>query len=478
MAKPTIVTRAGKGSALTWTEGDTNLTNLRDATITVTDGTNSKAIDLNGTIAFTAGTNITLSVNSSTGAVTINSTASVGGVALDDLTDVVITGASTDYILKYSGGNWINAAPTQIQGTSSTGNVDYTVLFGGGVGTIDTVRVNTGNFTFNPSTGTLTATKFAGALNGTVGATTPSTGAFTTLSASSTVSGTGFSTYLASPPAIGGTAAAAITGTTITANTQFSGPHNGTVGATTPNTGAFTTLSASSTVSGTGFSTYLASPPAIGGTAANTGAFTTLSANTTTTNGGINVTYAPSATSGSAIQVSAKGTQGGTAYADFLKVTNTATGSTNPNKTFRLDSAGTIQIINSAYNANIFNLTDAGDFSCPTITSNGSLTFKQPIETIYSVPTTSGTIAPDCSNGSVQKINPIGNITINAFTNPVAGQSVTLIIIQNGGPYTLTSSMKFAGGIKTLTSTASATDIMSIYYDGTNYYASLGKGYA
>jgi hypothetical protein len=40
--------------------------------------------------------------------------------------------------------------------------------------------------------------------------------------------------------------------------------------------GAFTTLSASSTVSGTGFSTYLASPPAIGGTSPNTGNFTTL----------------------------------------------------------------------------------------------------------------------------------------------------------------------------------------------------------
>ena len=63
MTKPVIVTRAGKGSALTWTEGDSNLTNLRDATITVTDGTNSKAIDLNGTITFTAGTNVTLSVN-------------------------------------------------------------------------------------------------------------------------------------------------------------------------------------------------------------------------------------------------------------------------------------------------------------------------------------------------------------------------------------------------------------------------------
>lgn len=69
------------------------------------------------------------------------------------------------------------------------------------------------------------------------------------LSVAGTVSGAGFSTYLASPPAIGGTAAAA---------------------------GAFTTLSASSTVSGSGFSTYLASPPAIGGTAAAAGTFTTL----------------------------------------------------------------------------------------------------------------------------------------------------------------------------------------------------------
>ncbi|MBW9102962.1 beta strand repeat-containing protein [Paraburkholderia phenoliruptrix] len=83
------------------------------------------------------------------------------------------------------------------------------------------------------------------------GSVTGTGGSFTTLSASSTVSGSGFSSYFASPPAIGGTAA---------------------------NAGAFTTLSASSTVSGTGFSTYLASPPAIGGTAAAAGSFTTLSA--------------------------------------------------------------------------------------------------------------------------------------------------------------------------------------------------------
>lgn len=83
-----------------------------------------------------------------------------------------------------------------------------------------------------------------------IGATTPSTGAFTTLSASSTVSGAGFTSYFASPPAIGGTAAAAITGTTITgttitANTRFVGAIDGTVGATTAAAGLFTTLGAS-----------------------------------------------------------------------------------------------------------------------------------------------------------------------------------------------------------------------------------------
>lgn len=70
---------------------------------------------------------------------------------------------------------------------------------------------------------------------------------------SGTVTGSALTTYFASPPAIGGTVAAA---------------------------GSFTTLSASSTVSGTGFSSYLASPPAIGGTAASTIKGTTVNATT------------------------------------------------------------------------------------------------------------------------------------------------------------------------------------------------------
>lgn len=101
-------------------------------------------------------------------------------------------------------------------------------------------------------------------------------------------------------------------------------------------------------------------------------------------------------------------------------------------------------------------------------------------ETIYTGGSTTGTITPDVANGNVQKITLSGNITLNALGNPETGHSMTLIVIQpsSGGPYTLTSSMKFAGASKTLSTAANAIDIISIFYDGTNYYASLAKGFA
>jgi hypothetical protein len=132
---------------------------------------------------------------------------------------------------------------TNAQGqVSSVTNTTITPAVGSitglGTGVATALAVNTGSagaFVVNggalgtPSSGTVTNLTGTASINinGTVGATTANTGAFTTLSASSTVSGTGFSTYLASPPAIGGTTAAAITGTTITA-TKFVGVSGGT----------------------------------------------------------------------------------------------------------------------------------------------------------------------------------------------------------------------------------------------------------
>lgn len=106
-------------------------------------------------------------------------------------------------------------------------------------------------------------------------------------------------------------------------------------------------------------------------------------------------------------------------------------------------------------------------------TSISKLTYS---EVVYSLGTTSGTVAPDAANGPVQTVTLNGNLTLNAFTNPVAGQSITLIVNTGGTGRTLTSSMKWAGGEKTL-STTSTTDIISVFYDGTNYWASLSKDF-
>jgi hypothetical protein len=109
-----------------------------------------------------------------------------------------------------------------------------------------------------------------------------------------------------------------------------------------------------------------------------------------------------------------------------------------------------------------------------------TVTLKDIRESIYAFGTTSGTIAPNASTASVFTITLNGTLTMNAFTSPQAGQSVTMIVAQDGtGSRTLSSTMKFAGSSKTLTTTATTgLDVINIFYDGTNYLASLVKGFA
>ena len=123
--------------------------------------------------------------------------------------------------------------------------------------------------------------------------------------------------------------------------------------------------------------------------------------------------------------------------------------------------------------------TSAAAGSFTTLSSSTSSSLKAITEgALYDLGTTGGTIAPNVANGNVQKITLNSALTLNAFTSPVAGQTLTLIIYGGTAYTSITSTMKFAGGIKTLTGTAGCIDILSVYYDGTNYFASLGKGFA
>ena len=119
-----------------------------------------------------------------------------------------------------------------------------------------------------------------------------------------------------------------------------------------------------------------------------------------------------------------------------------------------------------------------------TLTFNGTnvvtvptLKVKDVRDTVYAA-TFASTFTPDGANGAIQNVTLTGSITINAFANPQAGQTITLILTQGGsGNYTLTSSMKFAGGLKTLSTAVGSVDLLTITYTGSVYYASLVVGF-
>jgi hypothetical protein len=67
----------------------------------------------------------------------------------------------------------------------------------------------------------------------------------------------------------------------------------------------------------------------------------------------------------SSIRIYGYNQAGPVGFTGFLELKNAYSASTNPNKFFRLSNIGELQIINSAYLANIFNLTDAGVLSTP-----------------------------------------------------------------------------------------------------------------
>jgi hypothetical protein len=92
--------------------------------------------------------------------------------------------------------------------------------------------------------------------------------------------------------------------------------------------------------------------------------------------------------------------------------------------------------------------------------------------------TVSGTLTPDAATATIYEYTLNGNITINSLGNAVSGTSMTVVLTQDGtGGRTLTSTMKFAGNVKTLSTAANSIDILTIFYTGTTYFASLTTGY-
>lgn len=101
-------------------------------------------------------------------------------------------------------------------------------------------------------------------------------------------------------------------------------------------------------------------------------------------------------------------------------------------------------------------------------------------EQVYNGGNIQGQISPNRSNGTVQKYTLVNNITLNPPTNMTAGQSLTLILSQDsvgGRIMTANAAYMFASGFKDLSTAPTAIDMVNIFTDGTNYYATLTVGY-
>ena len=92
-------------------------------------------------------------------------------------------------------------------------------------------------------------------------------------------------------------------------------------------------------------------------------------------------------------------------------------------------------------------------------------------ETVYSLGSTdSPTIT--VSNGNVQSVSITSGLSLPAFSDAATGQSVTLLVT-GSGTASGTGAYKFAGGNTTLTSYS----VVSVFYDGTTYWASIATDF-
>ena len=134
----------------------------------------------------------------------------------------------------------------------------------------------------------------------------------------------------------------------------------------------------------------------------------------------------------------------------------------------------------NTYNNNIHNFNVAGGAtSIVQFNTTTGVALKGYSETQTTAAFTA-TFAPNVSTATIFAMVLTGNITFNGFTNPQAGQSAVFFLTQDAtGSRLLTSTMKYAGGSKTLSTAGTSTDMISVLYAGAaGYYATLVKGFA
>jgi hypothetical protein len=354
-------------------------------------------------------------------------TVSGGSSALDDLTDVVITAAATNDVLVYNGTNWVDTAANTL--TVSAASTATTATGATNIN-ISTTNGNSSDTTMYPV--------LVGALS--TGNQLPHVDSTLSYNASTdTLTASNFA------------GAAVLTSLGVTGIVNLN-PASASVSIQPTGTG---TVTINPATAGT------INRMSIGATTASTGRFTTVTSTVTT---------------GTAPFTVASQTLVTNLNAALLDGQNWNSPGLIGNVTPQSGQFTTLQATSGINSTAIGNTTPAaGTFTTMTAATSVLDDIR---ETVFAL-TYGATITPNAANGSIQTITLTGNVTFSAFTSPVSGQTITLVITQDGtGSRTLTSTMKFAGGAKTLSTAAGAIDILTVSYIGTTYYASLAKGFA
>ena len=163
------------------------------------------------------------------------------------------------------------------------------------------------------------------------------------------------------------------------------------------------------------------------------------------------------------------GTAGGTGFTGSTGYTGSA--SSMPGATGFTGSAGSNGT--TGYTGSAGNPFGGGTFT-------GSVTTKGVSETIYAYGNASGTINPDVTSATIFSMTLTGNWTMTAFTNASTGANATILVTQDAtGSRTLTTATGWvwAGGGRSLSTVGGSVDMVSVFYDGNRYFASLTRGF-
>lgn len=141
MTKPAVTLYNVKGSPLTTSELDTNFTNLRDSTFGVTVSGSTATIDLNSALTVSAGTGISLAIDTGTDTLTITNTSSAPDLSNYVTLDGVqtITGAKA-----FTGTTELKRYKETVYNIGNSGTSTITPDFNNGA--VQTIAA-TGNFT-------------------------------------------------------------------------------------------------------------------------------------------------------------------------------------------------------------------------------------------------------------------------------------------------------------------------------------------